>query len=507
MPPGANRATPSSRDPNAVAALKRAFASAGYTFDAVRKLLGADETLSIPPQQVPFAARGLGDSPLATLARLFLVHAPVTLEQATAALRPLSLQQAVTMGIVSMGRSRVHGAVRVLPSDGCLFASDLDSDDPSQLPADFVMNVTDSSRLLARLTIRRPVELALDLGAGCGYQAVLAARHAERVIATDVNARALAFTEFNALLNGATNVECRRGDRFTAVDDLTFDLIVSNPPFVISPDRAFVYRDAGLAGDRVSREIVEQAMQRLRPDGLAHVLVGWIHAMPDDDWSAPLRDWVANSGCDAWLLRKGSYDPLAYAVMWNQRLALANHMQRYMETVDRWLRYYENLHVPALAYGAVVVRRRADGMPPRIRENELPDGAPDGSLAGELERLMHVEDFLQSVDDETLRGFKLTMANDQRLEQVLRWREGSFRVDDASLLRERGLKPRADVDTPLAALLAQVDGTRRMAEVVERTAEALSIPEAGTETFRAQATSTIRELVAHGFLELARPED
>src|SRR4030081_1038241 len=99
--------------------------------------------------------------------------------------------------------------------------------------------ITDSSRLLARLTIRRSIEVALDLGTGCGYQAVLAARHAERVIATDVNPRALAFTSFNALLNGAPNVECRQGDRFAAVEGLTFDLIASNPPFVVSPDRAF----------------------------------------------------------------------------------------------------------------------------------------------------------------------------------------------------------------------------------------------------------------------------
>ena len=396
--------------------------------------------------------------------------------------------------------------MRVLPSDGCLFASDLDSDDPSQLPADFVMNVTDSSRLLARLTIRRPVELALDLGAGCGYQAVLAARHAERVIATDVNARALAFTEFNALLNGATNVECRRGDRFTAVEDLTFDLIVSNPPFVISPDRAFVYRDAGLAGDRVSREIVEQAMQRLRPDGLAHVLVGWIHAMPDHDWSAPLRDWVADSGCDAWLLRKGSYDPLAYAVMWNQRLALANHMQRYMETVDRWLRYYENLHVPALAYGAVWC-----GVVPMA--GLLGFARTSCRMARRTGRCRASwSDYAcRRLSPERRRRDASRLQTDHGERPAARagspLARGRFRVDDASLLRERGLKPRADVDAALAALLAQVDGTRRMAEVVERTAETLSIPDAGTEIFRAQATSTIRELVAHGFLELARPED
>src|SRR5262249_51789078 len=159
-----------------------------------------------------------------TLIRLFLVGAPVTPEQATRAFAPLPLQEAVNLGVVTLGRSRVHGTIRVLPTDDFLFASDIDSVDPSELPADFVMGVTESSRLRARLTLRRPVELALDLGTGCGYQAVFAAQHAQRVVATDVNPRAVAFARFNALLNGADNIEVREGDGLAAVEGETFDL-------------------------------------------------------------------------------------------------------------------------------------------------------------------------------------------------------------------------------------------------------------------------------------------
>ena len=74
-----------------------------------------------------------------------------------------------------------------------------------------------------------------------------------------------------------------------------------------------------LAGDSVSRSIVGEAPRYLRNGGLASILVSWIHAATANNWSAPLRDWVTESGCDAWFLRKGSYDPLAYAVLWNQR--------------------------------------------------------------------------------------------------------------------------------------------------------------------------------------------
>ena len=65
--------------------------------------------------------------------------------------------------------------------------------------------------------MRRPGEAALDLGTGCGIQALLAAKHAERVVATDVNPRALGFAAFNAALNGIETIELRDGSGFDPV--------------------------------------------------------------------------------------------------------------------------------------------------------------------------------------------------------------------------------------------------------------------------------------------------
>lgn len=65
------------------------------------------------------------------------------------------------------------------------------------------MNVpATTARLLAALTVRRSIGTALDLGTGGGVQALLAARHSRRVVAVDVNPRALRYTAFNARLNG-----------------------------------------------------------------------------------------------------------------------------------------------------------------------------------------------------------------------------------------------------------------------------------------------------------------
>ena len=109
---------------------------------------------------------------------------------------------------------------------------------------------------LAHLTVRGSVERALDLCTGNGIQAILLAAHAENVVATDVNARALAYAGFNAALNGVDNVETRLGSFFEPVEGERFDLVVANPPYVVSPESAYLFRDGGMRGDAVSEHVV-----------------------------------------------------------------------------------------------------------------------------------------------------------------------------------------------------------------------------------------------------------
>ena len=67
---------------------------------------------------------------------------------------------------------------------------------------DHVLGISSAATSLAQLTVREPVDRALDLGTGCGVQALHLATHASQVVATDVNQRALRLTRFNAELNG-----------------------------------------------------------------------------------------------------------------------------------------------------------------------------------------------------------------------------------------------------------------------------------------------------------------
>src|SRR5438876_110103 len=121
-----------------------------------------------------------------------------------------------------------HGWSSSLPAglddgpEGLLLACDLATTRSSRLPREYVDGLIESAPVLAALTVRRPAGSVLDLGAGSGVQALLAARHSRRVVAVDVNPRALRFTAFNARLNGLPHVECRRGNLFEPVERRRF---------------------------------------------------------------------------------------------------------------------------------------------------------------------------------------------------------------------------------------------------------------------------------------------
>src|SRR5262249_24065126 len=156
--------------------------------------------------------------------------------------------------------------------------------------------------------VRRRADATLDLGTGNGIQALLPSPHSETVFATDINARAVAFAEFNARLNAVTNLEAATGSWLQPVAGREFDLIVANPPYVISPDSTLLFRDSGLPGDEVSRYLVTGIPEHLVDGRWASLACNWVHEA-DGDWAAPIRGWIEGNGCDAVLLRYGTEEP------------------------------------------------------------------------------------------------------------------------------------------------------------------------------------------------------
>ena len=292
------------------------------------------------------------------------------------------------------------------------------------------------------------MDATLDLGTGCGIQALLAAKHSGRVIATDVNERALAFARFNAALNGIDIIDFRRGHLLEPVEHECFDLVVANPPYVISPDSAYAYRDSGHPRDSLCRTSCEVS-PKCSPK--AHSLTSssrWVHAPGEgDDWSEPLRDWVRGTGCDAWLLHYRTDDPLAHAAGWLR--PLASDSQR--STKPR-LTAGSTISAPeieAVGYGAVVLRRRSDtqtGFGWRYSIERL-EPATEHTL-----RVFAAEDYLPATDDRALLGY------DSRLSTPTGWSrsssvgEGRFEVESQTLALTDGLAFRAGLDLSTAML-------------------------------------------------------
>lgn len=457
------------------------------------------DNLTPRPSDVPIVVRLLPQRDrLADLLRLFLLRLDVPGAAAADALAPLPVERAERLGMVTRTGDTVRGNVRILPAGELLFACDRELESDPRLPADHVMGVSSSSIFLASLTVRANIRDVLDIGCGSGIQSVLAAHHAKRVVACDINRRALAFTAFNAALNGIVNVECREGSFFEPAKGESFDLVVSNPPFVISPASALVFRDSGMRGDDVSRMVVREAAAHLRPGGLGFVLASW--GVPEGaEWQGPLTEWVRETGCDAWFLHQARGTPLGYAATWNEPLQQLGS-GAYERALDEWVAYYRELGYATIGYGAVILRKRA-AKAHWLRADDI-HGQREPASSAQIAQLIAAEDYLAAHDDAGLLGARLTVEPAHRLDQTLRARDGAFAVETATLRLEEGLRFQMDVDAYTAELLTNLDGRRTLAEAAAETAARFASDQLGVAELLAEAPVVARRLIRLGLVRL-----
>ncbi len=483
---------PSAEDGDALDALTGALESAHFTVEGIEERLGTNE-LSLRPIDMAVHLRRLEDEPFGTVAKLFLLGVPVDSDRLATVLAPLELTRLAETGLVRLEGTTALASARLAPHGDYYIASDGGAG-AEETSFDFVPGIQSPSVTLAELAVRRRVQSALDLGTGCGIQALLAAKHAGHVVATDVNPRALAFARFNARLNGIDNIEFRLGDVFEPVEGERFGLLVANPPYVISPDASYAYRDSDLPADELCRRIVADAPAYLVEAGFAHVLVSWAHP-PGDEW-APLREWVQGGGCDAWLLHHRTSDPLTHAASWLKPLG-ERDLPAYEEAIDRWTAHLNRLGIEAIGYGAVVLRRRSSGRP-WIREDPLPldrlEPAGDHTL-----RVFAAQDLLERVSDAELLAARLLLTPHHRLEQHLEASEGGFVVKSQTLVLTDGLCFSVGVDRHTASLLPYLDG-RPLREALANAATTFDLEERERAAYAPAALPVVRRLLALGFL-------
>lgn len=508
-------------DPTLIAALRADLAALDFTVDGLRRLLGEEAAAALARDNALPARRRLAEPgeqrALAAVTAAFTLGESVRAADLAAAVPRTGLAGLARLGLLADGGTdRPEGTDRAGgpgPAGTVAAACDLrpygdeehtwwvvsdlgEAATGGPLRTDHVLGVGGASVTLASWTPRPAVRRALDLGTGCGVQALHLGGHAERIVATDVSARALGYAAFTAALAGA-DWDLRRGDLFEPVAGERFDLIVSNPPFVISPRNpqfpTYEYRDGGRPGHAVVAELARTAGEHLNPGGIAHFLGNWELAA-GQDWREVWGGWLDGTGLDAYVVQREAQDPAEYAETWARDGGHRPGTPAYEALVTAWLDDFAERGVERIGFGVATLHRpvTARATYRDLLDHRGPVAAPMGpsvparvearawwaahGLAGALERAW------VAAPDVT---------------QERHYRPGE---DDPSVILIRqggGLGAALPADTVLAALVGVCDGELTAGQGLGGIAALLDVPVAEVV---AAAAPGIEELIAAGML-------
>jgi SAM-dependent methyltransferase len=454
-------------DTRAAAALGVALRKARYSEDTVLDLLG-DEAYSHDQDDLPVDERRLPDTPVATLVRALFLQVPVSTADAVEALGRRGVDALAATGLAEVG-DELLVQKRVIPVGELLVASD-DNPDGGDDPPDFVAAYTSTSRLCDCLTPRSKVRSVLDVGTGSGVQALLAARHAKHVVATDVNPRALAYTELNAALNGFTNIEVRLGSFFDAAAGERYDLITCNAPYVVSPENRWAYRDSGLRGDEVSERVIRAAAAHLAEGGFATLLVSWVGLDEDRADDRPLAWAKSLDGCDTWILSVWEEDPLGHAETWNKQFV--GKPTEMAEALDRWVGYMKEIGAGWVSEGACLLHRR-----PGRKHGARVDGIDDDALdaaGGQVRRAFASRERMagfKKADD--LLGERVALAMKIQVERELAPRRSGNAVASAGIQLLEGTNSFVEAPDDAIAIVESLEGSSTLRKALRNATPAL----------------------------------
>ena len=527
--------------PAQATSLRADLAESGWGVEAVAALLGeaADAALRreirLPALRAVRAALAAGSapSPVAVLTALFMLGEPVPATALDAALPRTAAASAAAIGLVGEpdGAGYVRARVDLRPHEAVddagevrwWVASDLGELVTGRaLAPDHVLGVGGAGLTLAGLTPRTPVRAALDLGCGCGIQTLYLLRHAEYVVATDISARALAFTAFNAALagvsvagapdagtesvagsesgsdSGAGRLELLRGSLLEPVAGRRFDLIVSNPPFVITPPAV---REAGLplmeyrdAGGPVLPRLVAGLGEHLEPGASAVMLGNWEHRGAGS-WRDAVAAWLPE-GLDAWVVEREVQDPVEYAAMWLRDGGLTpdRDAEAFDAALEAWIDDFEVRDVRGVGFGYLIVHRpRCPREPWRLLEEVTTSG--QGVLGPHVAEVLEARERLAGLDDEAVADLHPLLAPDVTEERHLI--PGAAEPTVILLRQGGGLGRTLRASTAVAALAGVADGELSVDQIASAVA---ALTGEDVTALRTEMVEATRRLVTTGLL-------
>ena len=519
--------------PEQATSLRADLSESGWGVEAVTTLLGeaADAALrreirlpALRSVRASLAAR-TDSSPVAVLTALFMLGEPVLATALDAALPRTGAAGAAGIGLVGEPdeagyvRARVdlrpHEAVDDAGEIRWWVASDLGELVTGRaLAPDHVLGIGGAGLTLAGLTPRTRVRSALDLGCGCGIQTLYLLRHAEHVVATDISERALSFTAFNAALagvcvmggpdagsgGGGGRLELLQGSLLEPVAGRRFDLIASNPPFVLTPPAV---REAGLplmeyrdAGGPILPVLVAGLREHLEPGAAAVMLGNWEHRGADS-WREAVATWIPE-GLDGWVIEREVQDPVEYATMWlrDGGLTLERDAEGFDAALGAWIDDFEVRGVQGVGFGYLIVHRPLRPRDPwRLLEEVTTSG--QGVLGHHVAEVLEVRERLAGLDDDAVADLRPVLAPDVTEERHLI--PGAAEPTVILLRQGGGLGRTIRASTVVAALAGVADGELSVGQIASAVVALTGEDAIG---LRAEMVEATRHLIAVGFLTI-----
>ncbi|MCL4201917.1 MAG: methyltransferase [Pirellulaceae bacterium] len=435
-------------------------------------------------------------SELHALIGLFVLGEAVDSRRVARALAPMTLDAWIDAGVLRAPASdgTVRSGLRIVPIGPWLLAADSPEFDDPVAASEFVMSPGGTTLQLGWSAIRRPARRVLDLGSGCGYLGLVASEFSEQVVATDCNPRAVEISWFNARLNGVDAMEARAGDLWEPVRGERFDLVLSNPPFVIAPTPHLTFRDSGVRGDEFCRRIIREVPELLEEGGYCQMLANLAHRA-DRPWREELAEWFADTGCDAlvFVTRREPIDE--YAMNWittteSQDAAVVPGL------FAQWMEDYARLGITEVSYLLVNLRRRSG---PSHWFHVDDEGAKIAGPCGDAiaERFALLDGLARLDSDDAIQARCWRLHPEARLVQEHVMTDDGPRVVHNQLDMRGTLRHFAGLDVNVLRLLVGCDGQQPLRSLLDGMAEAL-----GMERQRVTqvALPVVRHLIERGFL-------
>jgi SAM-dependent methyltransferase len=475
--------------------LRSWFEETGYNETHLKKYLGAAE---LPSRQLRNHARLLDRTsahvPLNALLRWFWLGVPLQASRVADLIPGEMLALMLQSGLLKSEGEDLQPRAMLLHFDGFLVASDhARAIDRKQM--EMVLWPNPTSKFLARFAVKRHSRATLDLGTGSGILSLIASRWSDSIMATDLNHRAVECARFNARLNGIENIDVVEGDCFEPVKGRSFDLILSNPPFFITPQSQYVFCENPMELDGLCRRLAKEASGYLAEDGYMQMLCEWAQ-IKGQPWEERVAEWLEGTGCDAWVLKGLTQDPEEYA---QQRIKeTSEDASQDSANYEGYMNYYRHRGVEAIHDGVIVIRRREGRN--WVRIEEVPSTSK-GELGPMIESTFAAHTLMQQIDtDEKLLALRPRMAPNVRLEQVCAQHQGAWRAESLTLRLVSGFPFHMNVQPLVAEFLVTCDGERTTAQAIQAFASQANAPDGAVQR---ECAGIIRKLLERGFMVAA----